>query len=320
VGPFLVPLLDFSLGARLRLRAAFAPFDAEVLRYLAVAAPLMLGVTLLTVDEWYDRWFGALIGADVVARLGYARQLMLLPVAVVGQAIGTAALPTLSRLWAQGRREELDALVLATLRAGLALGLLGAAAAAAFAEPIVRVVYERGRFAAEDTAAVASLLRIFVWAVPAWILQQIAVRPFYARGDTWRPMLLGTGVAVLAVPLYLVLGERHGGPGLAAAGAIGMSANALATILLARRLHGAPALGALLASALRAGAIAAAAGLAAGRLAPDPGEGLAAALLHLGLGGAIFAAVALALIPLLGDESLRSFSKRAAARLRRRSG
>ena len=63
----------------------------------------MFGQTLLTVDEWYGRWFGALLGAGTVAHLGYARRLMLVPVAVVGQAIAAAALPTLSRLWAEGR-------------------------------------------------------------------------------------------------------------------------------------------------------------------------------------------------------------------------
>ena len=58
----------------------------------------MLGLSLAAVDEWYDRWFGGLLAAGTVAQLAYARRLMQLPVAVVGQAIATAALPTLSRL------------------------------------------------------------------------------------------------------------------------------------------------------------------------------------------------------------------------------
>ena len=53
----------------------------------------MFGLSLLTVDEWYDRWFGALLATGTVAHLAYARQLMLLPVATVGQAVATAALP-----------------------------------------------------------------------------------------------------------------------------------------------------------------------------------------------------------------------------------
>ena len=89
---------------RVRLRARVAPFDRVFLRYLLVAAPLMFGQSLLTVDEWYQRWFGALLGAGAVSYLSYARRLMQVPVAVVGQAIAAAALPTLSRLFAEGKR------------------------------------------------------------------------------------------------------------------------------------------------------------------------------------------------------------------------
>ena len=105
LGPLLAPLLDAR--GRVRVRVRVAPADRAFLGYLVIAAPLMLGQTLLTVDEWYGRWFGALLGPGTVAHLGYARRLMLVPVAVVGQAIAAAALPTLSRLWAEERLDEL---------------------------------------------------------------------------------------------------------------------------------------------------------------------------------------------------------------------
>ena len=74
---------------------------------------------------------------------------------------------------------------------------------AALAEPVVTLIYQRGAFGAEDARAVAQVLQIFCWAVPGWILQTIAVRAFYARGDTWRPMLLGTPPALAALVLPL---------------------------------------------------------------------------------------------------------------------
>ena len=313
LGPLLVPVLDMG-RARIRLGFRFAPWERDFLAFLWVAAPLMLGLSLLTVDEWYERWFGSRVGEGVVAQLGYARQLMLLPVAVVGQAVATAALPALAGLWNAGRREELDRVLLATLRASLALAALGAAAAFVLAEPIVAVLFERGAFTAEDTAGVAALLRVLAFAVPAWVLQQVAVRGFYARSDTWRPMLLGTLVAVGSIPLYLALGRRFGGPGLAAAGAIGMSLNALATLLLLRRQHGGPALGPLLGTGLRAALAgllgAAGAGLAAS-LAPSP-------LGQLLAGATTFAIIAIPGTWLLGDEAMREALQRLLRRLRRR--
>ncbi len=316
-GPFAAPLLDAR--RRVRLRARFAPFDRAFLGYLALAAPLMLGQSLLTVDEWYERWFGALMAAGTVAHLSYARRLMLVPVAVVGQAIAAAALPTLSRLWAEGRREELDRVVLRTLQAGIALAVLTAAAFVALAREVVQAIYQRGAFTAQDTVAVTAILSLLALAVPAWISQQIITRAFFARGDTWRPMVLGTAVALAAIPLYLVLGEQFGVLGLAAAGAISMTANALATIFLARWLHGAPALRPLFGTALRAAAIGLPAGLAATFALPYPAPSdLSAVLLNAAAGGAAFAAVAVLGIALLGDAPMRDLARGLMRRLRPR--
>jgi putative peptidoglycan lipid II flippase len=310
----LLPSLFEARAAGIPLRFAVAPRDRQLARYLWLALPLMLGVSLLTVDEWYDSVFGSRLGAGAVAALGYARRLLQLPVGIIGQAIGTAALPFLTRLWHERRLAELDRLLLTALRGGVALAVLAAAALFALAEPAVAVLYERGEFGAGDTARVARLLQLFALSAPAWVVQQIAVRAFYAREDTWRPMWLGTAFALPAALLYLELGGRLGAEGLALAGAFAMSANALATLLWARRLHGGPALFPVLESAGRA-ALAGLAAAAATWLLPARGEGLAAALAALALGAALFAAVGLPAAFALGDAALRD----ALARLLRRA-
>ncbi len=218
----------FHLRVRIDLR------DPALHRYIAAAVPLVLGATMVTVDEWYDKWFGARLAEGSISALTYARQLMLLPVAMIGQAIATAALPTLARLSSEGREAELNETLLGALRAGLALSCAAAAVAFGFAEPIVRLLYEGGRFGASDTQRVAGLLQLFALAVPAWIGQQIAVRGFYARGETWQPMWLGTAIAVAAAGLYWTLGQRYGATGLAVAGVLAMNVNALATLALLR--------------------------------------------------------------------------------------
>jgi len=318
LGPFLVPLIDALRCTELRVRLRIAPLDRTFLRYLVVAAPLLIGVTMLTIDDWYDKGFGARLAEGTVGALRYARMLMQLPVGVVGQAIATAALPLLARLWSEGRREELDAVVLGTLRAGLALALLAGAAFFVLADPIVALLYERGRFGAADTARVVSLLRVFSFAVPAWVIQQIAVRPFYARNDMWRPMLLGTAVAVAVAPLYWLLGARYSAEGLAGAGALGMSLGAVATLLLARRLHGGPDLSALASTGVRALAIAALAGFATWVVPVPVVAGWWGPLLELSIGGAVFAAVALAGVYGLGDPPMREALERLLRRISRR--
>ena len=302
LGPFGYALLDARGRVPLRLRVA--PLDPDFLRYLLLAAPLMIGVTLLTMDEWYDRWFGGMLGEGTIALVVYARRLMQAPVAVLGQTAATAALPTLSKLVAEARWEELSSLVLRTLQIAIGLGVLAGAATFALADPFVVLVYLRGAFGESDARAVADTLRVFSLAVPAWIAQMIAVRPFYARRDFWRPMLLGTAVALLAIPLYLALGPPFGARGLAGAGALAITANALATLALARWLHGAPHFAPLASTALRALLISLPAAAAAFYCQPGLG-GATGALVDLAVGGIVFALFAIAGVLLAGDAPMR---------------
>jgi putative peptidoglycan lipid II flippase len=318
LGPFLVPLVSAVSSVRLRIR--FAPTNRLFLRYLWIAAPLMLGQSLTTADDLLTRAFGAQLGEGAVSAISYARKLMLVPVSVIGQAIGTAALPALAQLFEQNRIEELNRAVLRTLQAGLALGLLLAPALALLAHPTVVAVYSGGQFAAPDGEIVALLLALQCLGVPAWVVQQIAVRPFYARGDTWRPMLLGTGIVALSVPLYWLLSRETGIQGLALAGSIAMSVNAVVTVLVARRLHGGPELAPLLGAGARTAAIATLASLAAAAalvfafgaeaLGIAPGLERLDALAMLAVGGAAYGVVALPAALWLGDPTLRAALQR----------
>jgi putative peptidoglycan lipid II flippase len=315
LGPLILPLVDAGRSG-LRLGFRVAPWDRDFGAYLWRAAPLILGLSVLTVDEWYDRYFGQFAGEGAIAALGYARIVMVVPVALLGQAVATAMLPALSRLWSQGRGEEFDRALLMALRAAVGLALLAAAGTAALAEPTVALLYQRGAFSADDTARVASLLVVFAFAVPGMVALQVAGRGFFAREDMWRPMLLGTVVAAAAIPLYAVMGRIFAAEGLAASGAITMTANAVLLLLLLRRRYGGPPLTPLLGTLARGLLLAALAGAAAG-WAEGFGELPLARLL---LGGAAFAGVAIPGIYVLGDEAMREAAMRVSSRLRRRRG
>lgn len=326
LGPFLCPALDVM--RRVRLRIAVAPLNALFLSYLVVAAPLMFGQSLLTVDEWLARYFGGLLAVGSVALLSFARKLMLVPVAVVGQAIATAALPTMTRLWEEGRTEELNNIVLRTLQAGLSLSIFAAVAICLFANPLVTLFYQHGRFDAASAAEVAKLLAIMAWGIPGWIVQQIIVRPFYARGDTWRPMLLGTLIVLAAIPLYGWLSKTHGLIGLTLAGVAGMTISAQIMLWVARRLHGAPEIRALAPTALRslllaflaAACAAASVALVLGGAAFVPGSKIdfALAVQGLTLGGVVYIVCALGLSLRFGDAPMRDTLRNFVAKIMRR--
>jgi putative peptidoglycan lipid II flippase len=316
LGTWLVPILDLRRDQPLRVRVA--PWERSFLQYLWVAAPLMLGLSLATVDEWYDRWFGAALGASTVAHLFFARRLMQAPVAVVGQAVSTAALPTLAKLSTTGQSQAFHDTLLGVLRASLAVAVLAAGACLVLAGPLVDVVYHHGRFTAADAERVASILRWMSLAVPGWVVQQVAVRAFFAREDTWRPMILSTLIALAAIPLYLWLGEQRGAEGLALAGALAMSTNAIVTVTWSRLRFGGPDLRALAGSLLRATLVTAPAAAAVHFVSLGiPGK--LGALTDLVVGGALFGVLALVGIAVVGDAALREPLQRMVARLRRRS-
>lgn len=320
LGPFLMPIL-YSFR-HIPLKISIKPGEKNFLIYLALAAPLMFGQTLLTLDEWYGRWFGALLEPGTVAAISYARRLMQVPIAVIGQALAAAALPTLSKMWAENRAEDLNTSLLQTLQTGLALAVFGGAGFYVLAPQLVDIVYLHGAFTAEDAAKVSALVAILSIAVPAWIIQQISVRAFYARGDTWRPMILGTILSVAVIPLYLFLSNQRGAAGIAEAGVIAMTLNAVATLLYARYLHKAPSLSALAGTLLRSLIIAGPAMLAAinavyarTKFWPEPLVPMKfLSLLDLALGGAAFGIIALAGIFLIGDAQLRAYIRKVVKR------
>lgn len=301
VGNWLIPIVEITRVKAIRVR--FAPFDAHFRAYFWLALPLMLGVSLVTVDEWYEKFFGAQLAIGTVAQLGFARKLMMAPVAVVGQAVAAATLPLLSRFYAENREAELNETLERTLVGSIGLAALAAGAFHAFAGPMVEVVYQYGRFSAEAATAVASVLAILSLAVPGWVTQQIGVRAFYAREQMWRPMLLGSGIALLALPLYFVLGQQLGAVGLAWAGVVAISFNAIATLGWARGRFGAPKLWRVAKGALRSGSVALVAAVAGGLVVAQLPLSVAA-WGELLIGGSVYAGTALILGRWVGEAAV----------------
>ena len=172
------------------------------------------------------------------ASLNYAFRLVHLPIGVVGVAVGTIVLAAGARRAAAEDPAGLDDIVRRGLRLNWFLALPAAVGLFVFAEPIVRLLYQRGTFGAESTRAVASVLRAYAGGVVFYAGVKAAAPHFLARGDTRTPMLCSLlGIAAnLAVALGLV--GTLGVEALALAVAVGAAVNYTALRLLARRRFG----------------------------------------------------------------------------------
>jgi putative peptidoglycan lipid II flippase len=209
------------LGAR---RAGWrwtgAPSPGAVREYLLLAFPLMVGQSVAVLDEQFPRLFGQIAGTGGTAALSLARMLNMLPVGLIAQAAGVASFPFLARLVARGQEDEADQ---TSFNAAASAGILGLGACAlvvATAEPAVRVVYQWGRFGTGEVATVSGLLAIFSLSIPAWAIHQVIARWFYAHRRMWVPVVVGTAVTALALPVTLLAASTYGSTGIAAASSL----------------------------------------------------------------------------------------------------
>jgi putative peptidoglycan lipid II flippase len=198
--------------------------------YLKIAFPLMIGQSIVVLDEVFMSVFGNRVGVGTQTYLQYARRTMLVPVGIIGQAAAVAAYPTLARLFAEGRLGLMRDTVNRALKYVLVLSMAGTALLAAMSIPVIQTLFQRAEFTATDTLATASALFFYAFAVPIWSALQILSRAFYAKRQMWTPVLIGTATTIVAIPLYFVLESAYGLEGVAVASvtALGIYTVALA--------------------------------------------------------------------------------------------
>jgi len=147
----------------------------------------------------------ASLQAGAVSFLYYADRLYQLPLGIVGVAIGVVLLPELSRRLRAGdieaahdsQNRSLEFALLLTVPAAVALGVA--------AEPIIRVLFERGAFSPADTTATSYALAAFAIGLPAFVLIKVFQPAYFAREDTVTPMRFAAVNMAVNVVLSLAL-------------------------------------------------------------------------------------------------------------------
>jgi putative peptidoglycan lipid II flippase len=312
LGPF--GLMLWAARRRgLKYRPRFSLTHPDLRRFVLLSLPVMLGFSLVTVDEWIGRYFASGMPDGSISWLQNARRLMLVPVSVLGQAAGQATLPFLAKLHAEGKDEEAASMLIDALRVVAFATLAASAWMFITAEPLIGLFFERGEYTSGDTAATASALIFLSLGIVFWAAQALVARGFYALQDTWTPMLISTVIALLSVPVYWWLGQELEHRGLAIATTLGMLFTSVATLLALRRRLPLP-LRSLAQSVARSALVATLAG-AAGYLAHTT-VSTSDYLLRISVTSAVFGITYLSLVTALKVPEWTTF----ASRVRRRLG
>jgi putative peptidoglycan lipid II flippase len=184
-----------------RFRPDWAPRDPGLLRVARLMAPATVGLAAVQVNIFVNSTFAS-HEPGAVSWLDYAFRLLHLPIGLFGVALGTIATAGLARRAAEGDieglrhtlRQSLSMLAYLTVPATVGLMTLGV--------PVVRLLYERGRFTAADTQATAAALLLYSTGLVGYTGVKVLAPAFYALGRPRVPLL--ASVSAVATNLVVI--------------------------------------------------------------------------------------------------------------------
>jgi putative peptidoglycan lipid II flippase len=226
-------------GFRPRLLPDLALRDPGTRRIATLMAPATLGVAAVQINVVVNSSFASLVSDGAISWLSYAFRLMQLPIGVFGVAVGTTALTHLSRDAANQDWESLRATLRRGLRMVLFLTIPSTVGLALLGVPIIRLVYQHGRFSPHATLETARALSGYAIGLVAYAAIKVVAPAFYALGRTRVP-LIGSVLAVGANLVWnVVTFRRFGHVGLAVGTSIAALVNfSVLAFAFQRQIHG----------------------------------------------------------------------------------
>ena len=231
IGGALQLAIQLPALARIGMLPRFAPSfsDPAVRRILKLMAPAVLGVSVAQISLLINTVFASFLESGSVSWLYYADRLMEFPAGLLGAALGTILLPSLSRSHANANAEEFSRLLDWGLRLTLLLTLPAALSLALLAVPLLATLFLHGAFTAHDVLQTRSALVAYSVGLIGLILVKVLAPGFYARQNIRTPVniALVTLAATQLMNLVFVAWLKHAGLALS----IGIASCLNATLL-----------------------------------------------------------------------------------------
>lgn len=214
--------------------------DKGVARMGRLMLPTAFGAAVYQLNIIIGTLLASYLPTGSISYLYYADRLVQFPLGVFGVAVGTVALPSLSKLASAGHTDEFTATLNASLRLTLFICLPAAAGLIALADPMVRILFGRGAFGAQAIAATSGALVAYGVGLPAFACVRPLYSAYFALADTRTPAI----TAAVCLVVYVAAGWALMGPtahvGLALATSISSWVNVLVLgVILRKKLGGA---------------------------------------------------------------------------------
>ncbi len=196
--------LAVQLPSLARLGYRFRPDvhwrDPGIRAILLLMGPAVIAASTTQINVLVNSMFASTLGDGAIFWLAIAFRLMQLPLGLFGVALGTVTLPLLSRLVVAGKTREFRSELARAIRWGLLLTLPSMVGLMLLAEPIISVLYQHGKFNADQAAQAAGALRYYAIGLGGYAALKVLVNAFYALDRRKTPML----VSFAAVGLNLL--------------------------------------------------------------------------------------------------------------------
>jgi putative peptidoglycan lipid II flippase len=188
-----------------------------VRRILKLMAPAAFGVSISQISLVINTIFASFLQTGSVSWLYYADRLMEFPSGMLGVALGTILLPSLSKYHADANHDEYARLLDWGLRVTVLLAVPSAVALAVLALPLIAALFHYGRFSAEDAWMTRQALMAYSVGLVGIIMVKILAPGFYARQNVVTPVKIGvlTLLATQAMNLIFIGPLKHAGLALA---------------------------------------------------------------------------------------------------------
>jgi putative peptidoglycan lipid II flippase len=187
--------------AGFRFRPDFQWNDPGVKMILGLMGPAIVAASSVQVNVMINTMFASNLGDGPIFWLQIAFRLMQLPLGIFGVALGTVTLPVLARSMAEGKPVEFRQNLAKGLRLAFLLTVPSMLGLMVLAEPIISVLYQHGRFGADQTLQAAAALKFYAVGLVAYSAMKVLVPAFYAMDRRKTPM----HVSFVAIGVNLVL-------------------------------------------------------------------------------------------------------------------
>jgi putative peptidoglycan lipid II flippase len=208
--------------------------DPRIRQVFTLMLPITIGLGIVNLDQFINAAFGTLVTKEGPRAIENAFRIYMLPQGIFSVAVATVLFPTLSRMAARRDPRSMRRAVGVGMRQINLLLIPAAVFMVVLATPIVRLLFERGKFTPESTHLVSIALFWFAFSLPFGGLNLLLTRTFFAVKRPWIPTSLAAVNMLVDIVVSLSLYKPLGIAGLV----IGtLAANVVMTALQYRRLR-----------------------------------------------------------------------------------